>query len=124
MITAILEQLCRGMFGRRRRLTAELDMELPAQWAELPSEPLQPEPPPALLALAARTQRALVDEGLTREQIELVICEALWQIAHAVREGQDVEIPEVGTLRWVPLLGAAGARIEFVPDDGLYEEND
>lgn len=113
-----------GMFGPPRRLSAELDMEQLAQWSEPPSEPLQPELPPALLRLAERVHWALCARHITQADVVDVIAEALWQIAHAVREGQDVEIPEVGTLRWVPLLGAGGARLEFTPDHGLYEEND
>lgn len=117
------QQFAAWAFGPHPLTIAELEQI--AQPAGAPSEPLQPELSLALLALAEQTDRA--SEGLidiTRDEIAEVIAEALWQIAHAVRDGHDVEIPEIGVLRWVPLLGAGGARIEFTPDDGLYEEND
>lgn len=73
-----------------------------------------PEDLAPLVARVAHATRGLVTVDAI--DLELIIHEALWQIAHQVRLGETVRVPELGELR------REGSQVHFSPDFGLLED--
>lgn len=89
----------------------------PLGWMEFaPNLSFDP-PPDGLLPLVERVVNALGDlTAASAEDVELIVHEALWQIAHQVRQGHVVVIPELG------VLSRAESEIRFSPEPGLMED--
>lgn len=74
-------------------------------------------PPPGLDDLVQRTVRALGDYvDVSAEDIEIILFEGLWQLAHGVRQGRRVILPELGELERVR------GEVHFTADPGLLED--
>ncbi len=89
--------------------------QIPARYEEAAA------PDPALDRLVGRVMTATRGYHFSQQDVALIIGDALWQCAHAIRAGEMVEIPEIGTFRRG--FTRFGLRIDFVRADGLLETN-
>lgn len=89
--------------------------QIPARYEEAAA------PDPALDRLVERVMVATRGYHFSQQDVALIVGEALWQCAHAIRAGEIVEIPEIGT--FIRNATRQGARIAFVRHDGLLETN-
>ena len=76
---------------------------------------------PALDRIVERVLYATNGFEFDRADVTLIVGASLWQCAHAIRAGETVEIPEIGTFRREATRH--GPRIDFVRNDGLLETN-
>lgn len=77
---------------------------------------------PALEQLVDRVLYACQGYGFSRDDARLIIGEALWQAARLIRQGAEVEIPDLGTFRRIAVRGYAD--VVFFPHTDLLEATD
>ncbi len=75
----------------------------------------------ALGIIVARVESALHGHDIPAADLELVIGEALFQVARLVRLGATVDLPELGLLRRRAMPFKA-AEVEFKPHPSLLAE--
>jgi hypothetical protein len=72
---------------------------------------------PALDLLVERVCQATHHWDYGRDDVAIIVNEALWQIGHLVRLGATVEVPELGTFQ--RRVDHGGLHIVYQPDPGL-----